>query len=496
MLKKKNYVFWFVAGSQGLYGADVLSKVEANAKSIVNQLNQKGNLLFEVKFQAVVTTADAISRMAMDANNAEDCGGIITWMHTFSPAKMWINGLQLLKKPLLHFHTQFNVEIPWDTIDMDFMNLNQAAHGDREFGFIGARLGLARKIIAGHWSDITTQSRIADWMNTAAATTECSNMKIARFGDNMRYVAVTEGDKVEAHIRFGWAVNGYPTGDLGKIVDEVSESQINELMDEYSELYDFTVNCQSDGPARDAVREQARIEIGMKTFLEAGGYSAVVTSFEDLHGIKQLPGLAAQRLMAAGYGFGAEGDWKTAGLVRLMKLMAKNKATSFMEDYTYHMEPGNEKVLGSHMLEICPTLASERAKIEVYPLFVGGKNDPARLVFDGVTGRGINATIVDMGSRFRLIVNEVTAVANDQKMPNLPVARLMWNPEPSLTQAAEAWITAGGAHHFGFSLNVTADQLSDWAKMVGIECVVINSETTVATLEEKLRWNDLYYKLK
>lgn len=495
MLKNKPYTFWFVAGSQGLYGDDILSLVERNAKEMVSNLDNDTVLPYSLQFKAVVTTPDAIRRVCLEANSDDSCAGIITWMHTFSPAKMWISGLTQLRKPLLHFHTQFNVDIPWDTIDMDFMNLNQAAHGDREFGFIGARLGITRKIIAGHWQDVKVRGRIGSWMRTAAAYTESQTMKIARFGDNMRYVAVTEGDKVEGQIRFGWSVNGYPAGDLAERVQDVTDAQAKELMDEYTELYDFTDGGRIEGAEREAIREQARIELGLKAFLEEGGYSAFVTSFQDLHGLKQLPGLAAQRLMAAGYGFGGEGDWKTAALVRLMKIMAENKGTSFMEDYTYHMQEGNQLVLGAHMLEICPTLAADKPKIEVHPLFVGGKADPARLIFNGASGKGINATVVDMGDRFRLIVNEVNAVENKNVMPNLPVARILWKPEPSLTSAAEAWILAGGAHHFGFSYHVTSEQMSDWAKMAGIECVVIKSDTTMTSLENELRWNDLYYRL-
>jgi len=495
MLQTKPYTFWFVTGSQGLYGDDVLSQVEANAKQLAAELDQDAALPYSLRFKAVVTTPDAIRRVCLEANSDESCAGIIAWMHTFSPAKMWISGLTLLHKPLLHFHTQFNVEIPWDTIDMDFMNLNQSAHGDREFGFIGARLGIVRKIVAGHWQDAEVRARIGSWMRTAAACTESQTMKIARFGDNMRGVAVTEGDKVEGQIRFGWSVDGYPAGDLAEFVQAVADAQVDELMDEYAELYDFTAGGRAASAERDAIREQARIELGLKTFLAEGGYGAFVTSFQDLHGLKQLPGLAAQRLMAAGYGFGAEGDWKTAALVRLMKVMADNKGTSFMEDYTYHMQSGNQLVLGSHMLEICPTLAADKPRIEVHPLFVGGKADPARLIFNGATGRAINATLVDLGDRFRLIVNEVEAVENPNEMPNLPVARVLWKPEPSLAAAAEAWILAGGAHHFGFSYHVSSEQMADWAKLAGIECVVIRSSTSAVNLENELRWNDLYYRL-
>ncbi|MCL6662007.1 MULTISPECIES: L-arabinose isomerase [Paenibacillus] len=495
MLHAKPYVFWFVTGSQGLYGDDVLSKVESNSKKMIAELNHEANLPYSIQFKEVVTTPEAIRRVCLEANSSENCAGILTWMHTFSPAKMWISGLNQLRKPLLHLHTQYNVDIPWDSIDMEFMNLNQAAHGDREFGFIGARLGTARKIIAGHWKDEEVRTRIGAWMKTSAGYTESQTMKIARFGDNMRYVAVTEGDKVEGQIKFGWTINGYPAGDLAERVKEVSEAKVRELMDEYTELYDFTDNGRIEGAEREAIHEQARMEIALTEFLNEGGYTAFVTSFQDLHGLKQLPGLAAQRLMAAGYGFGGEGDWKTAALVRMMKMMADNKGTSFMEDYTYHLQKGNAMVLGSHMLEICPTLAADRPRIEVHPLFVGGKGDPARLIFNGASGKGVNATVVDMGDRFRLIVNEVNAVQNEKRMPHLPVASLLWKPEPSLTKAAEAWILAGGAHHFGFSFHVTSEQLKDWARMAGIECLVINTSTTLDSLENEIRWNDLYYRL-
>lgn len=495
MLKTKPYVFWFVTGSQGLYGDEVLSQVESNSKQMVTGLNHEAGLPYAIQFKEVVTTPEAIRRVCLEANSSDHCAGIITWMHTFSPAKMWISGLAQLRKPLLHLHTQFNVEIPWDSIDMEFMNLNQAAHGDREFGFIGARLGIARKIIAGHWKAADVRTKISAWMKTAAGYTESQTMKIARFGDNMRYVAVTEGDKVEGQIKFGWTVNGYPAGDLAERVQEVSDAKVRELMEEYAELYDFTGNGRVESAEREAICEQARMEIALKEFLNDGGYTAFVTSFQDLHGLKQLPGLAAQRLMAAGYGFGAEGDWKTAALVRMMKVMADNKGTSFMEDYTYHMQTGHEMVLGSHMLEICPTLADERPRIEVHPLFVGGKGDPARLIFNGASGRGVNATVVDMGDRFRLIVNEVNAIQTEKRMPHLPVASLLWKPEPSLTTAAESWILAGGAHHFGFSFHVTSEQLQDWARMAGIECLVISSSTTMTSLENEIRWNDLYYRL-
>jgi len=407
---------------------------------------------------------------------------------------MWIGGLLELRKPLLHLHTQFNRDIPWGSIDMDFMNLNQSAHGDREYGFIGARMGVARKVVVGHWEDPSVRERLAKWMRTAVAFVESRNLKVARFGDNMREVAVTEGDKVGAQIQFGWSVNGYGIGDLVQYIRDVSEQKVNELLDEYAELYDIVSAGRQEGPIRESIREQARIELGLKAFLQEGNFTAFTTTFEDLHGMKQLPGLAVQRLMAEGYGFGGEGDWKTAALVRLMKVMADGKGTSFMEDYTYHFEPGNELILGAHMLEVCPTIAATRPRIEVHPLSIGGKEDPARLVFDGGEGAAVNASLIDLGHRFRLIVNEVDAVKSQHDMPKLPVARILWKPRPSLRDSAEAWILAGGAHHTCFSFAVTAEQLQDWAEMAGIECVVINEHTSVSSFKNELRWNEVFWR--
>mgnify|MGYP001209099135 CR=1 FL=1 len=489
MLNLKPYEFWFVTGSQHLYGDEALQEVAEHSKAITAGFNQGSELPFKLVYKPVLTTSDAIRKLCLDANADENCAGIITWMHTFSPAKMWIAGLNELKKPLLHLHTQFNRDIPWGEIDMDFMNLNQSAHGDREYGFINTRMNISRKVIVGHWQDPLVKERMAAWMYTAVGFNESKHLKVARFGDNMRNVAVTEGDKVEAQIKFGWTVDYYGIGDLVEYINAVSDQEVEALYAEYSELYELPSEAAQDGPVRASIKEQARIEIGLRRFLEEGNYTAFTTNFEDLHGMKQLPGLAAQRLMAEGYGFGGEGDWKTAALTRLMKIIANNQETSFMEDYTYHLEPGNEMILGSHMLEICPTVASTKPRIVVNPLSMGDKEDPARLVFDGVEGKGVNVSIIDMGNRFRLIVNEVNAVKPEQETPKLPVAKVLWQPEPSLSEATESWIYAGGAHHTVFSTKVTTDQLNDWASMANVEIVVIDKNTTVRQLRNELQWS-------
>ena len=490
MLKTKSYEFWFITGSQMLYGEDVLRQVEKHSKEMAEGIDSDPSATYKVVFKSVVKESDAIRRLMLEANADENCAGIITWMHTFSPAKMWISGLKALTKPLLHLHTQYNRDIPWDSIDMDFMNLNQSAHGDREFGFIGSRMNITRKVVVGHWENEEVRERIGGWMRTAVAFNESQNLKVARFGDNMRQVAVTEGDKVEAQIQLGWTVNGYGIGDLVQRINDVSEQEINQLMAEYEEKYDIVGGEE----ALKSISYQAKIEIGLKSFLEEGGYTAFTTTFEDLHGMNQLPGLAVQRLMEQGYGFAGEGDWKTAALVRLMKIIADSKGTSFMEDYTYHFEPGNELVLGSHMLEVCPTIAETKPKIEVHPLGIGGKEDPARIVFDGASGAALNASIIDIGHRFRLVINEVDAVKLEHEMPKLPVARVLWKSQPSLIQAAENWIMAGGAHHSCFSYVVTPEQLKDFAELVGIESVLINNDTKTYAFENELRWNDLLYK--
>jgi L-arabinose isomerase len=495
MLKVKPVEFWFVTGSQHLYGPETLEEVAKHSREMANGLNQGNGTHSTIVYKPVVKTAEEIRKIMIEANADDHCGGIITWMHTFSPAKMWIAGLSELKKPLLHLHTQYNRDIPWNEIDMDFMNLNQAAHGDREYGFIGARMGISRKVVVGHWQDKETLGRIATWMRTAVAFNESKNLKVARFGDNMRRVAVTEGDKVEAQIKFGWTVNGYGIGDLVAKMNEFSEEAVDHLVAEYETKYDLVAEGKEAGPIRESIRYQARIELGMRAFLEEGGYTAFTTTFEDLHGMKQLPGLAVQRLMEDGYGFAGEGDWKTAALLRMMKIMSDNQGTSFMEDYTYHMEPGNEMVLGSHMLEICPTIAETKPVIEVHPLGIGGKDDPARMVFNSRPGKAVNFSVIDLGHRFRLLVNEVEAVRVEKEMPNLPVARVLWKPQPSLRESAEAWIFGGGAHHTVFSYDITSEQLQDWAEMAGIECAIIEADTKPYVFRNELRIADLAWKL-
>ena len=495
MLHLEPMEFWFITGSQHLYGHETLEQVAEHSKIIAEGLNRDSIAPNRVVFKPVLTTPDAILKVCLEANRDDKCAGVIAWMHTFSPAKMWISGLSELSKPLLHLHTQFNRDIPWSSIDMDFMNLNQAAHGDREFGFMASRMRISRKIVVGYWEETEVLRRIKDWMRTAVAFVEGRRLKIARFGDNMREVAVTEGDKVEAQIKFGWSVNTYGVGDLVKYINEIQDAQVNRLFEEYSEIYDISEEAHTEGHLRNSILEQARIELGMRAFLEEGKFGAFTTNFEDLHCMKQLPGLAVQRLMAKGYGFGGEGDWKTAALVHILKTIAHGKGTSFMEDYTYHLEPGNEMVLGAHMLEVCPTIASSRPKLEVHPLSIGGKADPARLVFCGDAGPAVCASLVDMGNRFRLIVNKVDAVKADMSMPKLPVASILWKPRPSLQDSAEAWILAGGAHHTAFSFAVTVEQLVDWSEMAGIECVIIDENTIPMVFKNELRLRDMAWRL-
>ncbi len=499
MIDLKQYEIWFVTGSQHLYGPETLDQVAEHSKEIAHAFDQSGKIPVRVVFKPVLTTPDAIRNLCMDANVARQCIGLITWMHTFSPAKMWIAGLSALRKPLLHLHTQYNREIPWGEIDMDFMNLNQSAHGDREYGFIGSRMRMDRKVVVGFWKDAEIHDKIATWARAACAWNESQNLKVARFGDNMREVAVTEGDKVEAQIQFGYSVYGYGVGDLAACVKQVADREVDRLVGQYGEEYALAQAVRTDDAQKQALREAARIELGMRAFLEDGGFKAFTTNFEDLHGLVQLPGLAVQRLMADGYGFGGEGDWKTSALVRLMKVMGANMpgGNSFMEDYTYHLsnENGGMKVLGAHMLEVCPSIADAKPSLEIHPLGIGGKADPVRLVFNVPSGPALNATVVDMGNRFRMIINEVDVVAPDAPLPKLPVARVVWIPRPNLTVAAAAWIYAGGAHHTCFSQNITSEMLEDFAEMAGIECVVINSETKVSEFRKELRWNEMYYAL-
>lgn len=496
MIDLKKLQVWFITGSQHLYGEETLRQVAADSQEIVKALNKAAVIPVEVLFKPVVKTPDEIFETIQEANASKKCIGVITWCHTFSPSKMWINGLRILQKPVLHLHTQFNRDLPWADIDMDFMNLNQAAHGDREHGFIMARMNINRKVVVGHWSDGEVQEQIGTWTRAAAAWYDFRTLKVARFGDNMREVAVTEGDKVEAQIRFGMSVNGYGVGDLVKLVNGVSDKAIDKLVKEYEELYQFAAEGKRSGKMHANVRYQARLEIAIKGFLESGGFGAFTTTFEDLHGLEQLPGLASQRLMAAGYGFGAEGDWKHAAMVRAVKVMGTGLkgGCSFMEDYTYHLNPKGMKALGAHMLEICPSIGKGKAKLEVHPLGIGGKADPARLVFDVPEGPAINASLIDLGNRFRLIVNSVDCVKADAPMPKLPVARAMWVPQPDLKTGAGAWILAGGAHHTAFSQAVDAQYLEDFAEMAGIEFVHIGKQATMSSIKNELRWNELYYR--
>lgn len=492
------YEVWFVTGSQHLYGEETLKQVAEHSKEIASALDKSENIPVKVIFKPVLTTPDSIYQLCLDANSTKNCVGIIAWMHTFSPAKMWIGGLKILQKPMLHFHTQYNRDIPWSTIDMDFMNLNQSAHGGREFGFINTRMRLNRKVVVGHWQDPEVTHKINIWARVACAKYDMQGMKIARFGDNMRQVAVTEGDKVSAQIKFGYEVNGYGLGDLLAFVQQVSDADIKKLTQLYDDQYDMMASLKPGGPQRKSLEEAARIELGIRAFLENGGFKGYTDTFENLHGLAQLPGIASQRLMADGFGFGAEGDWKTAALVRAMKVMAAGmkEGTSFMEDYTYHFKPGNNSVLGSHMLEICPSIASGKPSCEIHPLGIGGKADPVRLVFDSPVGDAINASLIDLGDRFRLLVNEVKAIEVEEPLPKLPVARVLWNPMPDLKTAAAAWILAGGAHHTGYSQAVNTEFMEDFADIFDLELTVIDENTNLREFKNQLKWGDLYYHLR
>lgn len=491
MIDLRRYEFWFLVGSQYLYGLETLRKVEEQAKKIVEALNSDPGMPCSIVLKPVLKSSAEIVEVFEHVNANEKCAGVIVWMHTFSPSKMWIRGLSINRKPVLHLHTQYNREIPWDTIDMDYMNLNQSAHGDREHGYIHARMRLPRKVVVGHWEDPEVREKIAKWMRVACAIQDGRSGQIVRFGDNMREVASTEGDKVEAQIKLGWSVNTWGVGELAERVMGVSEKEVDELLDEYREKYVMP----NDEYSLKAVREQAKIEIALRNFLKEKNGIAFTTTFEDLHDLPQLPGLAVQRLMEEGYGFGAEGDWKAAGLVRTLKVMGAGLpgGTSFMEDYTYHLVPGNELVLGAHMLEICPSIAGEKPRIEVHPLSIGGKADPARLVFDGQAGLAVNASLVDMGNRFRLVVNKVISVPVEKKMPKLPTARVLWKPLPDFKKATIAWILAGGSHHTAFSTAVDVECLVDWAEALEIECVVIDEKLDLESFKKELRWNELYW---
>jgi L-arabinose isomerase len=497
MIDLKQLEVWFVTGSQHLYGPDTLAQVAQHADLIARGLDDAPAVPVRIVCKPTLTTPDEIRRLVLEANAAKRCIGLVTWMHTFSPAKMWIAGLGALQKPFAHLHTQFNRDIPWGEIDMDFMNLNQSAHGDREFGFIASRMRLDRKVIVGHWQELDVHASLGTWTRAAAAWHDAQGARFARFGDNMREVAVTEGDKVSAQMRLGYSVNGYGVGELARAVDTVSDADVDRLVRDYDDQYAVAAPLRRGGERHPALRDGARIELGLRHCLEDGGFAGFTTTFEDLHGLAQLPGLGPQRLMADGFGFAAEGDWKTAALVRAMKVMSAGLpgGTSFMEDYTYHLRADGQKVLGAHMLEVCPSIAASQPSLEVHPLGIGGKADPVRLVFDARTGPAVNASIVQMGDRYRLIVNVVDAVEADAPLPKLPVARAVWQPRPDLKTAAAAWIHAGGAHHTGLSFDLTTEHLSDYADIAGLELIVIDETTTVTRIKQELRWNDLSYRL-
>jgi L-arabinose isomerase len=495
MIDIRNFEVWFITGSQSLYGDETLRQVAEHSQVISKALDSSEKIPVKIIFKTVLKTPEEIYRLVQDVNTSKNCIGIIAWMHTFSPAKMWIGGLKILQKPLLHLHTQFNRDIPWSTIDMDFMNLNQSAHGDREFGFMMSRMRLNRKVVVGHWKDENVHERLSVWIRAASAWRDWQGAKFCRFGDNMRYVAVTDGDKVEAEMKFGYSVNGHGIGDLVDVLEEVSDSAISETVEEYEDKYSVASTLRKGGALHESLREAAKIEIGLRTFLQQGDLKGFTDTFEDLHGLMQLPGIAVQRLMAEGFGFGGEGDWKTSALVRAMKVMGSGLkgGNSFMEDYTYHFDPANQMVLGAHMLEICESIADGKPSCEIHPLGIGGKADPVRLVFNSASGPALNATIVDMGNRFRLLVNEVEALP-PHDLPKLPVARVLWKPYPDMQTGCAAWIYAGGAHHTCYSQNLTAEHLRDFAEIAGVECLVIDKKTDLHHFKNELRWNEMYYK--
>lgn len=497
MIDLKNLEVWFLTGSQHLYGEETLRQATAHAKEIAHYLDRSGVIPVGVVFKPLVTTPEEIYTALAEANQASSCIGIITWMHTFSPAKMWIRGLNILNKPLLHLHTQYNQHIPWEGIDMDFMNLNQSAHGDREFGHLVSKLRVDRKVVTGYWQDGDVLRQVDSWTRAAAAWHDWQGAKFARFGDNMRYVAVTDGDKVDAEAQFGFSVNTYAVGDLVAVINAVSESQIDRLIEIYEQSYTLAPNVQTGGDKRQNLRDAAQIEIGLHQFLHEGGFKGFSNTFEDLHGMKQLPGIATQRLMQAGFGYAGEGDWKTAALVRAAKVMSTGLpgGSAFMEDYTYDLDPAHALVLGAHMLEVDPALTTHKPSLEVHPLGIGGKDDPARLVFDADGGPALNASLVDMGDRFRLVVNDVEGHLSPHPLPKLPVARVLWKPLPDFKTGCTAWIYAGGAHHTVYSQNLTSAHFRDFAKMAGIEFVHIGKDTRLDQFEEKLKWSELYYRL-
>jgi L-arabinose isomerase len=486
---------WFITGSQDLYGPETLNQVAKNSTEIAQNFNSSKLIPVNVIFKPTVKSSEEIYETLTAANQEKNCIGVITWMHTFSPAKMWIRGLKALQKPLLHLHTQYNRDIPWNKIDMDFMNLNQAAHGDREFGFMVSRLRKNRKVVVGHWKEDSVQKQIGDWSRVAAAWNDWQGAKFARFGDNMRFVAVTDGDKVEAETKFGFSVNTYAVGDLVESINSILDTEIETLIQEYESSYTMAESLLSGGSNRQSLVEAARIELGLEKFLVEGGFKGFSDTFEDLHGIKQLPGIAVQRLMEKGYGFAGEGDWKTAALVRAMKVMGSGLegGNAFMEDYTYHLDPQKPRILGSHMLEVDPVLAASKPSCEVHPLGIGGKEDPVRLVFNGKAGDSLVAALMDFGNRFRLLINKTKGEEVKEELPNLPVARIMWKPLPDFKTACTAWILGGGAHHTCYSENVSVEQLEDFAEMAGIEALVIDEDTTIRNFKESIKANEAYY---
>ncbi len=497
MPKLDAYEVWFVTGSQHLYGPQTLTTVAEHSTRIAAGLDDAPGIPVRVVVKPVLTGPDEIMALVHEANANPACVGLITWMHTFSPAKMWIGGLEALQKPFLHLHTQYDREIPWSTIDMDFMNLNQAAHGDREFGFIAARLRLERTVVVGHWSDTDVQDRVGVWTRAACARRDWATGRIARFGDNMREVAVTEGDKVEAQRRLGFSIDTYGVGDLVALVDDAPDAEVDRLIEAYLDEYDVVPELRPGGDRASSLRDGARIEVGLRRFLDGGRFIAFTDTFEDLHGLTQLPGLAVQRLMADGYGFGGEGDWKTAAMVRAMKVMSAGEpgGVSFMEDYTYHFSPDGDLILGAHMLEVCPSIAAGRPRLEIHPLSIGGKADPVRLVFDAHPGPAVAACVTDMGDRFRIVASVVDVVPAPQPLPRLPVARAMWRPRPDLRTNAAAWIYAGGSHHTSLGFAVTAEHIRDFASMLGIEALIIDERTELDAFRDQVRWNDLYHHL-
>ncbi len=497
MIDLKQFEVWFITGSQHLYGEETLRQVAEHSQQLAKSLDTASQIPVRVVFKPTVKTPDEIYETIREANNSANCIGLITWMHTFSPAKMWIRGLSILQKPLLHLHTQFNRDIPWNAIDMDFMNLNQSAHGDREFGFMVSRMRLNRKVVVGHWQDEEVLEQINAWTRAAAGWHDWQGAKFARFGDNMRYVAVTEGDKVEAELKFGFSVNTYGIGDLVAVINNITESDIDELIQEYKSSYTVASFLLKGGDKHTSLREAAKIELGLRKFLQDGGFKGFTDTFEDLHGMIQLPGIAAQRLMNQGYGFAGEGDWKTAALVRAFKVMGAGLkgGNAFMEDYTYHFDPENSLVLGSHMLEIDESIASGKPSVEVHPLGIGGKADPVRLIFNVAGGAALNASMIDMGNRFRMLVNEVEAIEPANELPKLPVARVLWKPLPDMKTACAAWIYAGGAHHTAYSQNLSVEHVQDFATIAGIECVHIGKDTKLDQLRNELKWSEMYYQI-